>query len=244
MPTGTCFRSWQGCDELRFARLIPAFGSQGGSLTAAALGVPRGEVAHGAKRSMGYAERVSFEIDEAKASLRRTPSVLRQLVDDASEAWLAARPAAGEWSAHQVACHLAYVEETDWLVRARMIREVGPMRPFPPVDHGDQTGRYAGLSTVDVASRFADLRAANLAALEAMRLDAADLDLRGLHPTLGEVTLRQLLATWVVHDHNHVAQLQGALAAYYAEEVGPWRSFLGILDPVRDPSEGARPSPE
>ena len=44
--------------------------------------------------------------------------------------------------------------------------------------------------------------------------------------------LRQLLATWVVHDHNHVAQLQGALSAHYVTEVGPWRSFLGILDQV------------
>ena len=59
-----------------------------------------------------------------------------------------------------------------------------------------------------------------------------DLTLEGLHPTLGPVTLRQLLATWVVHDHNHVAQLQAALSAHYVAEVGPWRSFLGILDRV------------
>jgi hypothetical protein len=91
------------------------------------------------------------------------------------------------------------------------------------------------MSTDQVAHRFADLRMANLAALDAMGLGDADLDLRGLHPTLGEVNLRQLLATWVVHDHNHVAQLQGALSAYYVEEVGPWRSFLGILDQVQEP---------
>lgn len=169
---------------------------------------------------------------EACASLARTPSVLRQLVDEVPDAWLAARPAEGEWSAHQVTCHLAYVEETDWMTRARMIREVGPMHPFPPVDHGDQTQRYAGMGTDAVARHFGDLRAENLAALDAMQLTDADLELRGLHPTLGEVTMRQLLATWVVHDHNHVAQLQGALSAYYASDVGPWRSFLGILDKV------------
>ena len=176
--------------------------------------------------------RVTFDFAEARASLVRTPSVLAQLVDGVSPEWLAARPADGEWSAHQVTCHLAYVEETDWMGRVRMIREVGPMRPFPPVDHGDQTERYAGQSTSDVARRFGDVRTANLEALDTMHLSDADLDLLGLHPTLGEVTLRQLLATWVVHDHNHVAQLQGALSAYYVSEVGPWRSFLGILDRV------------
>ena len=145
---------------------------------------------------------------------------------------MAAKPADEEWSAHQVACHLAYVEETDWMVRARMIQEVGPSQPFPPVDHGDQTDRYAGMGTDAVVERFGMLRERNLAALDAMDLGAAELTLVGLHPTLGPVTLRQLLATWVVHDHNHVAQLQGALSARYVDEVGPWRSFLGILDRV------------
>ncbi len=182
---------------------------------------------------MGYAVPMSFDVGEARASLVRMPSVLAQLVDGVPPEWLAARPAEGEWSAHQVTCHLAYVEETDWMGRARMIREVGPMRPFPPVDHGDQTERYAGMSTSEVTRRFGDLRSANLEALDAMQLTESDLNLRGLHPTLGEVTMRQLLATWVIHDHNHVAQLQGALSAYYVAEVGPWRSFLGILDQVK-----------
>ena len=183
---------------------------------------------------IGYAAWVTFDLGQARASLARTPSVLTQLVLGVPAAWLAARPADAEWSAHQVTCHLAYVEETDWMVRARMIREVGPRQPFPPVDHGDQTERYAGMSTEEVASRFGDLRTANLAALDQMQLQDADLELLGLHPSLGEVTMRNLLATWVVHDYNHVAQLQAALSAYYVDEVGPWRSFLGILDQVQD----------
>lgn len=175
---------------------------------------------------------MSFDLAQARDALARTPSVLRTLVAGLPPEWLAATPAAGEWSAHQVACHLAYVEETDWMVRARMIREAGASHPFPPVDHGDQTERYAGMGTDAVVERFASLREANLADLDAMRLGADDLWREGLHPTLGTVTMRQLLATWVVHDHNHLAQLQGALAAHYVREVGPWRSFLGILDRV------------
>jgi hypothetical protein len=175
---------------------------------------------------------MTFELDQARDALSRTPSVLRTLTGGLPADWLAATPATGEWSAHQVACHLAYVEETDWMVRARMIREVGPSEAFPPIDHGDQTDRYAGLGTDAVVERFGTLRDQNLAELDAMGIGANDLALRGLHPTLGPVTMRQLLATWVVHDHNHVAQLQGALSAHYVAEVGPWRSFLGILDRV------------
>jgi hypothetical protein len=175
---------------------------------------------------------MTFDLTQAREALVRTPSVLRELIGSLPPDWLAASPAEGEWSAHQVVCHLAYVEETDWLIRARMIRDEGPTRPFPPVEHGDQSGRYAGMNTDVVAQRFSELRARNLAELDAMGLTDADLDRRGLHPTLGEVTMRQLLATWVVHDHNHAAQLQAALASYYATDVGPWRSMLGILDGV------------
>jgi hypothetical protein len=175
---------------------------------------------------------MSFDLPQARDALARTPSVLRALVGGLPADWLGATPADGEWSAHQVACHLAYVEETDWMVRAHMIREVGAAEPFPPIDHGDQTERYAGMGTDAVVERFGTLRGRNLADLDGMGLGEAELTLEGLHPTLGPVTMRQLLATWVVHDHNHVAQLQAALAAHYVSEVGPWRSFLGILDRV------------
>jgi len=175
---------------------------------------------------------MTLDLREARDALERTPPVLRGLVAGQPGAWLTAAPAAGEWSAHQVVCHLAYVEETDWMVRARMIMTEGPARAFPPVNHGDQTDRYAGMETDAVAERFASLRATNLDALDALHLTEDDLGREGLHPTLGRVTMAQLLATWVVHDHNHVAQLQGSLASHYVAEVGPWRSFLGILDRV------------
>ncbi|HEX6140124.1 MAG TPA: DinB family protein [Candidatus Limnocylindria bacterium] len=173
-----------------------------------------------------------FDLAQARAALERAPAVLDGLIAGLPDDWLAARTREGEWSAHQVVCHLAYVEETDWQVRARMIREVGEAEPFPPVDHGDQAARYAGFRTDGVARRFAAQRQANLAALDGLAIGDADLGLRGLHPSLGTVTMRQLLATWVVHDHNHLAQAHGALAAHYVDEVGPWRRLLGILDQV------------
>jgi len=175
-----------------------------------------------------------FDLAEARAALERGPSALHALVDGVPPTWLASRPTPDDWDAHAVVSHLVYVEESDWLVRARMIMDVGPGTAFPPVQHGDQTARYPGVTTSALVERFATLRADNLAALDAMGIGDGELDRRGRHPTLGEVTLRQLLATWVVHDHNHIRQLQEALAARYVTEVGPWRAFLGVLDRVTD----------
>ncbi len=78
---------------------------------------------------------------------------------------------------------------------------------------------------------FARLREENLRTLRAMKLTTQQLALRGTHPALGEVTLEQLLATWVAHDLNHVAQIAKALAFQYRDAVGPWREYLSILHP-------------
>lgn len=53
--------------------------------------------------------------------------------------------------------------------------------------------------------------------------------LRSTLPALGAVTLRQRLATWVVHDLNHFAQIARATAFQSRDEVGPWREYLPIL---------------
>jgi hypothetical protein len=62
-----------------------------------------------------------------------------------------------------------------------------------------------------------------------MRLSDADLDRPGRHPELGPVTLRQLLATWVAHDLDHVVQISRVMAKQYSEEVGPWRAYLRVI---------------
>jgi hypothetical protein len=111
-----------------------------------------------------------------------------------------------------------------------MISEVGPAEAFPPVDHGDQSARYAGQSLGQVLDGFTERRAANLDAVRPLLTDPAALDGRGLHPSLGEVTMRQLLSAWAVHDLNHLRQAQEAMAFRYVDEVGPWRVNLGVLN--------------
>jgi hypothetical protein len=52
----------------------------------------------------------------------------------------------------------------------------------------------------------------------------------GLLARLGEVTIGQLLATWVVHDLNHLGQIFKTMAKQYSQAVGPWRELLPIID--------------
>ena len=41
--------------------------------------------------------------------------------------------------------------------------------------------------------------------------------------------MRELIATWAVHDLDHVAQIYAALAGSHDADVGPWKQYLGIL---------------
>ena len=63
-----------------------------------------------------------------------------------------------------------------------------------------------------------------------LNLSEADLDKKGMHPSLGEVTLRNLLSTWVVHDLTHIEQITRVMAKQYTEEMGPWPQFFRILN--------------
>jgi len=125
--------------------------------------------------------------------------------------------------------HLIHGEETDWVPRARIILEHGEGRPFEPFDRFAQLGRFAGESLDPLLDRFAELRRANVEVVRSWRLTEAQLALPGRHPELGSVSLQQLLATWAVHDLNHIAQIARVLAKRYTEEVGAWRTYLSIL---------------
>lgn len=173
-------------------------------------------------------------VTETTALLARTPEVLRVLLAGLPEAWTDTPDAIDGWRPRDVVGHLITGEETDWIPRMRRILEQGTSVPFDRFDRFAMHKRDVGISLVGLVERFAVLRRANLATLEELGVDA-DLDRRGLHPSLGEVTLRELLATWAVHDLDHLAQIYAGLAGSHDADVGPWKKYLGILLRREDP---------
>lgn len=172
---------------------------------------------------------MDFDLDDARDVLRHTPATLRALLTDLPDGWLHAREADDAWSPYQVCGHLLHIEESDWIDRTRVILEHGTSREFAPVDREAGFARFAGWSLTQLLDRFSAQRLDNLEVLETL-VRQADLDRRGLHPAFGEVTLGQLLATWVVHDFNHLHQIVKTMAKEYTDAVGPWRAFLPVLD--------------
>lgn len=169
----------------------------------------------------------TLQLEHALAVLERTPSALTVMLAGLPDFWVRATEGAGTWSPHDVVGHLVHGERTDWMPRTRHIL-AGDPAPFAPFDRAGHL--HDGERTLDeLLAAFTALRRRNVAELREMRVTPADLGRTGVHPAFGEVTLSQLLATWVVHDLDHTAQIARTMAKVYATAVGPWTEYLSIL---------------
>ena len=174
-------------------------------------------------------------VAETTAVLARTPMLLRTLLIGLPEAWTQTPDVVDGWRPRDVVGHLITGEQTDWMTRTQRILEHGTSRPFDRFERFAMLERDADVPLDDLVVQFAALRAANLTSLSEL-VDDGDLDRRGLHPSLGEVTLRELLSTWAVHDLDHVGQIFAGLAGSHDADVGPWKAYLGILLRRDDPA--------
>jgi uncharacterized damage-inducible protein DinB len=172
-------------------------------------------------------------VPDATLMLARTPNVLAALLAGLPDDWLHRDDGPGSWSAYDIVGHLVHADATNWLPRIRTILRHGAGRSFEPFD------RYAMLdwerqAAASLLDRFRSVRAASMAELDSLQLTADDLERRGAHPEMGEVSLGQVVAAWVAHDLTHLAQVGEVLARRYRDDVGPFRAFMPALDRVAE----------
>ena len=176
---------------------------------------------------------MSFELAQAIQVLERTPDVLRRMLAGLDEDWIHANEGPETWSAFDVVGHLIHGDRTDWVERARRILEHGTELPFEYFDRFAQERASRGKTLGQLLDEFAEVRRESLASLAAFDLSAEDFEREGVHPSLGKVTLSELLATWVTHDLGHIAQISRVMAKRYADEIGPWMEYIPIVSDRR-----------
>ncbi|MDX1579473.1 MAG: DinB family protein [Gemmatimonadota bacterium] len=167
--------------------------------------------------------------DDFMVLLARTPATLRAILEDLPEELLHADEGEGTFSPFSVLGHLIQGERDDWVPRARWLLAHGRSRPFEPFDRFAHVEAIRGRALEDLLTEFERLREEGLAALRELLDEGADLASGGLHPELGEVTLGQLIATWAVHDLDHIGQIVRVVAHQFEDDVGPWKAYLPIL---------------
>jgi uncharacterized damage-inducible protein DinB len=173
---------------------------------------------------------MEFDIGDAISILEVTPSILHAWLGSLPQQWLLTNNGEGTWSPYDIVGHLIHGEKTDWMPRAEIILSDRENRDFEPFDRFAMFEDSQGKSIQELLDDFNHLRRSSVERLHALHPTVSDYEKTGIHPTLGEVTLRQLLSTWAVHDLNHLGQIAQVMARQYKVEVGPWREFLEIID--------------
>ncbi len=170
-----------------------------------------------------------FNLTDTIALITRTPATLNALLRGLPDTWTRRNEGPDSWTPYDIMGHMVYVERDDWIPRVRHILAHGDSQPFPPFDRFTQMREPKTKSLEQLLDEFAALRSQSLATLQSLNLQPHDLARPGRHPSLGSVTLAQLLATWAVHDLSHLHQLSRVMAHQYRDAVGPWSIFLGVL---------------
>lgn len=172
---------------------------------------------------------MKFQIEQAVEILERTPETVKILLGNLSDDWIKSSENTQDWTPFDVVGHYIHAEETDWIPRAEIILKQGENRTFEPFDRFAQFEKSRGKTLGELLETFAERRRESLETLKSWNLTDEQLQLKGMHPELGLVTLAQLLSTWVVHDLTHIRQIVTFLAKRYDRSVGVWREYLSIL---------------
>ena len=172
---------------------------------------------------------MNFNLDKSIQILERTPATLLAMLAGIDEDWTSQNEGSETWSAFDIIGHLVHGEKTDWITRTKIILEQGENRTFDSFDRFAQIETSKGKSLAFLLEEFMVLRAENLKTLASMEISEDQLNLKGIHLELGEVTLRELLSTWTAHDLGHIAQIARVMAKQYKDQVGPWQQYIPIL---------------
>jgi uncharacterized damage-inducible protein DinB len=171
-----------------------------------------------------------FTVEEALPILQATPSVLRSLFQQLPGPLLDFAEEPDAWSPRIVLVHFIQNERSNWIPRLKVLFSDGAQRAFAPFQQLPDPGQIEDRDVARMLGEFSALRRENLEHVKGFHIAPQDYARTAIHPSLGTVTLRQLLATWVVHDLNHTHQILKSLAQKHREAVGPWKQYLGILD--------------
>ncbi len=172
---------------------------------------------------------MEFNLESTLKILRRTPGILEEMLGGLPEDLIHSNEGDESWSPYDIVGHLIHGERTDWIPRMEIILGHTTDKNFKPFDRFAQFRESEGKSMAELLGTFRNLRLYNTGMLESARLSESQLKMQGIHPAFGKVSLSELLATWTVHDLNHIGQISRVLAYQYKDAIGPWTAYMGIL---------------
>ncbi|MBA4241420.1 MAG: hypothetical protein C0448_11895 [Sphingobacteriaceae bacterium] len=161
--------------------------------------------------------------------LERTPHTLHALLNNLNEEWTEKNEGGATWSPYDVVGHLIHCDEYNWIPRIEVVLSNSLVRTFEPLDRFAQLEKSKGKTINQLLDDFIKIRFSSIAKLRSLNITNEQLSKTAIHPELGSVTLSQLIATWLVHDLDHLTQISRVMAKQYKDDVGPWIAYLKIV---------------
>jgi hypothetical protein len=171
-----------------------------------------------------------FTVEEAANILARTPSIINAQLSGISDEWVRCNEGENTWSPFDVLGHLIECEETNFLARVLYILSDSRQKSLTPLDMKSHLEKNKDKKIGALIAQFQVLREQNLLTLKSLKLSMNDLQRTALHPTIGIVTVENILATWVGHDLTHLSQINRVVAKQYKTAIGPFIFYLPKLN--------------
>jgi hypothetical protein len=121
---------------------------------------------------------MNFDLRDGIEVLERTPAVLTSLLGGLPSDWTSPNEGPETWSPFDIVGHLIHAEETDWMVRTRIILSTAAERRFQPFVRDQHLGANRGRPLSELLDKFAAMRRKSLADLRALELKPKDLTAR------------------------------------------------------------------
>ena len=169
-----------------------------------------------------------FPVTTITALLRATVDLLHAEVLALPAEATRVRPAPGEWCINEVLGHLIEAETRGFAGRIRqfLVEEQPLCQPWNP-DQVAAERQDQAQSALGLWQTFATLRATSLQLVEG--LTPLQLARQGHHPSVGVLSVNDLLHEWIYHDRNHIKQILSIVQA----EVWP---YMGHAQRFSQPS--------
>jgi hypothetical protein len=148
-------------------------------------------------------------VDALIAALERAPALVIPLVRQADPAILKQRPAPGEWSIHENACHLAEVHPLFFRRLDLMLAETDPAIVSYDPGRDDPEDALLKLDLEDSLRRFAEDRARLVRRLEA--LAPADWHRTARHDEYNAYSIFIMFRHLALHDFDHAYRIEELL---------------------------------
>ena len=161
---------------------------------------------------------------EVSALLQAAAEAIRIEVDALPQPLLTFHPAPGEWCVKEVVGHLIEAERRGFAGRIRILLQENE----PALQAWDQNAVARGRRDCDrdaqaLVDEFVRMREDSGRLVQSLPERA--LARVGLHPTVGRLTVSDVMHEWVHHDRNHMRQMLENVRAFVWPALGNAQKF-------------------